>query len=458
MKQRIPLPVHSYQHFSKRVGSERLVNCFVEQSPPSGKAPFSVSRTHGIVTAVAPASGVGRGVYRWKSQLYAVVGLNLYHISSSHVATPIGPIDGDDICSFAENPTQLVVCSSSASYVYDGVTLTKITDVDFESGDQCCGIDGFILFKKPNSGQFFSSALNDALSYSGLDFATAEGIADNIVGIVADHRQAVLAGENSIELWYNAGTSGFPFIRDANGFVEIGCAAGRTLAKVDNTIFWLASDLTVRRLDGITPVRISTHGVEQAIAGYDVSDAYGYGYTHGGHLFYVLIFPSSDATWVYDATTQIWHERQSYGLGRWRVCSMAHAYNRWYVQDFETGKIGYLDQETYTDWEDTQRMEVTFQDVYNSGDLLIHDSLEVIIETGVGTVSGQGSSPQVTLEISDDSGKTWRTKPTKTLGQIGEYATRLRWISLGSSRYRQYRLSISDPVKVVVADAVLEVR
>ena len=101
-------------------------------------------------------------------------------------------------------------------------------------------------------------------------------------------------------------------------------------------------------------------------------------------------------------------------------------------------------------------MEMTFQDVYNTGELLIHNSLELVAETGVGLVSGQGSDPQLTLEKSNDSGRTWLTMPTKSLGQIGEFKTRVKWSSLGSSRYRRYRVSISDPVKVVIADAVLD--
>lgn len=458
MKRQIALPINSYQHYSKRVGSERLVNCFVEQAPQSGKAAYSACRTPGIVTGVTPGNGPGRGLVNWQGQLYAVSAGYLYHINSSHVATSIGAIAGGDLCSFAENPTQLVTCSGSASYTYNGTTLAQITDADFANGAQTCAIDGYVLFREASSGRFFSSDLNNASSYDALFFATAEGLADNIVGIVADHRQAVLAGSESMELWYNAGASGFPFLRDSNGFVEIGCAAGASLAKVDNSVFWLASDLTVRRLDGITPVRISTHGVEQAIGEMTtVSDAIGYGYTMGGHLFYVLTFPTEDATWVYDATTQLWHERQSYGIGRWRPCSAALVYNRWYVQDYETGKVGYLGQTTFEDWGVTQRVEVTFQDVYSNGELLLHDELEMIIESGVGLVSGQGSNPLVTLEKSDDSGKTWVTLPTKTLGAIGEYRTRLRWVSLGSARYRQYRLSISDPVKFVVADALLTV-
>ena len=455
----IKLPVHSYQHRSKRVGSERLVNCYAEQSPAEGKSPYSVTRCPGIVSPasiVDPTAGEGRGLYRWQGILYSLVGTTLYKINSSHVYTSIGTVAGLGLVSFAETPTQLVICANSASYYLVGSTLTQITDADFLSGVQVCGIDGFVLFRRESTGIFFGSDLANAASYDALNFATAEGLADNIVGIIADHRQVILAGEASMEIFFNAGISGFPFIRDSNGFVELGCAAGKTLAKIDNSVFWLASDLTVRRLDGNTPVRVSQHGVEQLIATYTTSDAYAFTYTQYGHLFYVLTFPTNMATWVLDITTGEWHERESYGLTRWRPISSAHAYGKVYVQDYQTGKIGYLDIDTYTDWGDTQRMEFTFQDIYSTGRRMKHRRLEMICETGVGTVSGQGVDPQFTLEYSDDSGKTWETLPTKSLGGVGEYKTQLEWWALGQSRYRQYRASISDPVKVVIADAQLD--
>jgi hypothetical protein len=453
----IQLPVHSYSNESHKSGSERLINCYAEQTPAANH-PASVSRVAGIKTPsgiVNPTSGEGRGVYTWQGLLYSVVGTTLYKINSDHVYTSLGTIAGSGVVSFGETATQLVICANAASYVYNNVTLAQITDTDFDNGVQCCSIDGYVLFRRESTGIFFSSDLADATSYDALMFATAEGLADNIVGIIADHRQAILAGSQSMEIWYNAGISGFPFIRDANGFVELGCASGSTLAKADNTVFWLASDLTVRRLDGVTPIRISQHGVEQAIAGYDVSDAQGFAYTQYGHLFYVLNFPTSDATWVYDATTNEWHERQSYGIGRWRPVSATLAYGNWYVQDFETGKIGYLDRDTYTDWDDTQRVEMTFQDIYSDGRLIRHALFELLCEVGVGN-TGQGADPQATLEYSNDSGQTWRTLPTKSLGEVGEYKQRVRWHRLGAARYRTYRLSMSDPVKFIVSAANLE--
>lgn len=456
---RIPLPVHSYQHISRPVGVERLVNCMAERAPPEGKAPTALMRTPGIVTRCNVGTGSGRGLFEFKGSLYAVSGTTLYKVLSTYTTVSIGTVSGSDPVSFADNPTQFVICDLIAgAYYSDGTTVTKITDADFNDGVQCCSLDSYILFRSRNSGIFFSSDLANAASYDALMFATAEGSSDNLVGIAADHRQIVLAGSKSIELWYNAGLSGFPFTRDTNGYIEIGCAAGATMIRgVDNSVYWLASDLTVRKLDGLTPVRISHHGVEQAIASYNVEDAYAFGYTQGGHIFYVLTFPSSGHTWVYDATTMEWHERQSYGINRWRPCSAVFCYGMWFVQDYQTGKVGTLDPSTYVEWDNTLRIEATFPSIYKGGELVAHECFEVMTETGVGTVSGQGYNPQMTLELSDDGGRTWRTKPTKSLGLLGEYKSVVKWDSLGSSRDRVYRISISDPVKVVISDAQLSV-
>lgn len=457
---RFALPIHSYQHSSRPVGVERLVNCYAEQSPPKGKSPTTVMRAPGTVVQAYLNGGIGRGLFAWNESLYAVEGNTLWGISSAGAAVNYGTIGGSSAVSWAINPTEMVINAAPDAYVFNGSTLTQITDADYTSrgGASAISIDGYILFREPNTGRIFSSDLNDATSYDALMFATAEGFPDNIVGMIADHRQAIIAGSSSIEMWYNAGTSGFPFARDSNGYIELGCAAGESLAKADNSVYWLASDLTVRRLQGLTPIRVSHHGVEQAIRGYETkSDAVGMTYTQDGHIFYVLTFPTASATWVYDATTREWHERESYGLTRWRPCAIAFCYGRTYVQDYETGKVGYLDPDTYQEYSSTILSSFTFANgAYNNGRKTFHSMLEIMAETGVGLTTGQGSAPEIMLEMSDDGGRTWRSAPNKSLGAIGRYRDKVRWWRLGSSRDRIYRCSVSDPVKLTVSDAALE--
>lgn len=465
----LPLPVHSYQHTSRPVGCERLVNCFAEQAPPEGKAPTVLLRSPGTQSYFA-GDNPGRGIFNWNEALYVVEGTKLFGITSGGLTGGAfskinwGTIDGSNRVSFGVTPTQLVICASPNAYVFDGTTLTQISDPDYTTrgGAQVVSVDGYVLFREPNTGRFFSSDLNDALSYDALNFATAEGYPDNIIGMIVDHRQVVLAGTQSIELWSNTGRAGFPFERDANGFIELGCAAGESFAKADNSIYWLANDLTVRRLSGYTPVRVSQPGVEQAIGSYGtVSDAYGYGYTQNGHVFYILTFPTAQHTWVLDVTTGEWHERESFGSTYWKPSGATSVYGKIFVQHAASGDVGYLDTNIYTEMsagaQTTLRSSWTYGCNYSSNRRQFFNRLEVLAETGVGLTSGPGSDPEMMLDVSDDGGRTWRAFPNKKMGAIGQYRNLIHWERLGSAFDRVFRNSVSDPVKVIVSDAQLEV-
>ena len=46
-----------------------------------------------------------------------------------------------------------------------------------------------------------------------------------------DHVQPIMFGKKSVEIWDNTGSAGFPFGRAINGYVEIGCFNGKSIAK-----------------------------------------------------------------------------------------------------------------------------------------------------------------------------------------------------------------------------------
>lgn len=452
------LPVHSYRLDSITANNSRLVNCFAE-AMPDGKQPIRLTRAPGIVTFSSPTAGAGRGVHQMVGTLYAVVGTTLYSISSAGTATSLGTIAGSAPAWMTNNGTELVIGTDGGTwYVYNGSTLAAISDVDFTTrGARAAAfIDNFIAFVEPNSGRWFVSDLAAATSYSSLNFATAEGAPDRLITIAVDHREVILFGVNSTELWYNAGTSGFPLERSPNGFIELGGVAVHGHCKVDNSVFWLASDLTVRRLSGRTPHRVSQHGFEERLRGYStVTDCVAHPYTFNGHLCAVFRFPTAGETWVFDVTTSEWHERKTYGYSGWNVSGMVECYGKVLVQDSVSGAIGSLSNSTYTEFGEIQRAEWTYQNIYGENHRIPHSSLEIVCETGVGLATGQGSDPQLTLEISNDGGRTWTTLPTKTIGAQGKYKTRVRWHRLGASRDRVYRCSISDPIQLSVTDTIL---
>jgi len=79
--------------------------------------------------------------------------------------------------------------------------------------------------------------LGSLTSFDALDFATAEANPDDLNGMKVDHRQIILTGPKSVQIFENTGATGFPFEAAINGYIEQGCLNGRTLQKLDNSVF-----------------------------------------------------------------------------------------------------------------------------------------------------------------------------------------------------------------------------
>ncbi len=62
--------------------------------------------------------------------------------------------------------------------------------------------------------------------------------------------------------------------------------------------------------------------------------------------------------------------------------------------------------------------------------------------------SPQGADPQIMLSISDNGGRTFSLlQKWRSMGKIGRYKQRLRWLKMGDFRQRQMRLEVTDPVR-----------
>ena len=447
------LPIASY--LDPPSSSTRLVNCYIEKGGDQGKGPV-LNGVPGISAYKTVGAGPIRAAMAMLGKSYVVSLNKLYSVANSVVELGTTPLHGRP--QLAGNGIQVCVLNGPDAYVYTLATgvLAQITDTDFTSrgASSVQFFDNYLTFTEPFSGRWFSSDLAAATTYDSLNFATAEGAPDNLLTHVVDHRQAFLMGTNSCELWDNVGTSGFPFARASNGFVEIGCLAKYSAIKVDQSVIWWASDGTIRRLSGITPVRVSTHAVERALQGYTASETYALTFTWQGHIFYVLRAP--EGAWLYDITTQQWFERHSFGASTWNVSAAVELNGETYLGDSASNKWGLLD-DVFQDWSDVLRMEWSYPAIYGNGQRALHNRLEIMTEAGVGLLNGQGSDPEISLEVSDD-GKSFRHFPTRKLGKKGAYGQRAVWHRLGQSRNRVYRASISDPIrrKVVATETDVE--
>lgn len=462
---KIPFATQAYKSRSLPLSAQRLVNMFAEAAPEDAKSPVVLHSAHGLSLFSTAGSGKIRAMHNMAGVLYVVSGTEFYSVNSAGTATQItGTIAGTGRVATADNGTQLILVNGAEEYIYTVVGgLTTIVDADWPgAADTVTFLDNYFLFNDAGTrGRFFWSAAGDGTAYDALDFATAEAAPDDCIAVFSDHRQLLLMGETTIELWSNTGDPDGPFTRLPE-IIEKGCGAKHSPARADNTVFWLADDWTVRRLEsGYTPLRVSTHAIEFAIAGYaDPSTAYGFSYSDEGHEFYCLIF--AEAAWVYDASTGMWHERETLNAttnkpGVWRVNAFARCYAKNFVGDISAnGKIYTLDLDVYADGsESMQRIATSPHTHADRGEMFFH-SFELDCETGVGLTSGQGSSPQVMLQWSDDGGRSWSNEYWKPLGAKGDYHTRVIWRRLGTARQRAWRVMVADPVKVSIITAHAE--
>lgn len=460
----IPLPLHSYQLRSKPASSARLVNCFAEPLPRGARAPYALTRSPGTLQWTSVGNGPISAMHYALGYLWVVSGTRLYRVDSNKAVVNLGDVGVPGRIDIDNNLSVIVVVNEPNAFFYDTASSTfgQLTDPDFTArgATDVEFLDNFLLFVEPNSGRFFGADVGTASSFDALNFATAEGSPDDLVGIKVDHRQALLFGEKSVEIWELAGGAGFPFVRAANGYVEQGCLNGRTAVKVDNSVMWLADDYTIRRLEGLTPVKVSQAGIEQALGSVTIDSGLAWSYSQEGHVFYVLQF--SERTFVYDASTKEWAERQTYGHDHWIQWSHAQAFGKEIVGDITSNNIYELSTTTYSDASAAGqlplRMEWTYQPVYAAGNRAYHDRLEIVAETGVGVTSGQGSDPEIMMDVSDDGGITFESIPNQKMGPLGHYQHNIVWTQLGSSYQRVYRGAVSDPVKVTITDTQLDAR
>lgn len=459
-----PLPISSYVLPAESASSQRLLNCFVEEKPPrSMKGDAILRRAPGIrswVDLAVLAQDTCRGGVLHADTLYVLVGETLSSISANGTTATIGTVPGSERVRIVSNGEDMVIWRpfNNTLYESDGATVAQITDPMLASGGASPDfLDGYIVVRRPDTAQFFNSGLN-ALTWNGLDIATVEGKPGKLVGLRVDNREIILLKEQSAELWYNAARSpGSPFARSPTGFLQLGSPAGESLNSQNNSPFWLANDLTIRRLAGPVPQRVSQHGIEAILAAISVTDAYAVPYFVQGHLFIAWVFPFAGRTIVYDCTTQQWHERDSLGYGAWRVTDIIQAYGSQVVLDRTSGKVGILDADTFDEFDEPQRVQWTYQPIYAENKLAVHHLFELVPNVGAGTAIGQGQNPQATLYITDDGGKTYRANTTQSLGVMGAYKARVPWHKLGSSRNRGYRVQVTDPVQLFAFDTQVDV-
>lgn len=320
----------SSEGWSSNLSNSRCMNLYPELvETKDGKQVGGFYSTPGLKQWATVANG-GKGIVRGlhyvsaTNLLLVVCGNTLTSITQNGVQTVLGTIKSVvGAVSIIDNGTQYFLSDGVNAYVYASGALTVINTLPPNPGITTYQ-DNLGLVAIRGTNQFYQSNIGDLSTWDALSFSSADSEPSPIMAIISLFRQVWVFKQQSVEIWNNAGLNGFAFQRMEGAYLEIGCISPYSVCQVGDRLIWLGQDDqgqgVIYITNGYAGQRISTHPVEYAMRSYGkISDAVAYSYQQAGHLFYVISFPTGNATWVYDRTTGFWHERGEYINGSYRM-------------------------------------------------------------------------------------------------------------------------------------------
>jgi hypothetical protein len=453
----------SYETFSKDLNAQECVNFYNHVDQEGGVSKLSLRGTPGLkVWTDTGHYAEVRGTEKFATSVYAVVGNKVFQINASKVVTEcsgtLDTVDGE--VSMSKNLTQVIIVDGVSGYIVTGTTVSKVAFL--ANATTVANMDGYFIVTFLDSATGNVSGLNNGFIWDTTwDFNTSGDDGNDTIAVIVDHRDVFMLSEKSFAVWYNNPATEPPISRKPGTTQEMGLGAKHSVVQLDNTIFYLTDKHQVSRLNGYSPAAISTRSVEYQISQYaKKDDAIGMGITLEGNAFYILTFPTANETWCYNVASTVWNKLSSYPApydNRWRGNCYVNFDDKHIIGDYKNGILYELDFDTFTDNSETIKRTRIPSAIISEGINSFHHRLEVFFESGVGLITGQGSDPMAMLQYSNDGGHTWSSQLWRSAGKIGKYEQRAIWNRLGASRHRNYKLTVTDPVKWVITRASLEV-
>lgn len=464
----LPIATGFYEDASKPIAAQECINWIPQVPQTNALSQAQLRAAHGIELFAIAGNQAARGERVMDNIAYSVNGNSLYRINSDGTTDDLGTITGTGKVSMSDNGTQLtIVVPASTGYVYTVAGgLVTISDADYTANpsEQVVFKDGYSIHFI--ASKFFISSLNDATAYDALDFAAAEVLPDEITALHVSRNQLYVCGTETIEPFSNIGGSGFPFQRVQGGVIAKGVKAKFSPIDFDNSWVFIGGghneQPSVWRYNGASPIKIATGAIDNLISEHtdlEQEAIYTSTYSEGGGHFLNVHF--KDRVLTYDAQSSalsgkpMWFERKSKNtLGEtviWRVSGIMHAYGVTLVTDNQSGRIGKLDKDTYTEYGTSINRVVSSQPLHNQGNPVNFSEMEIHCESGTATITGAGSDPHITRSFSDDGGYTFGNETSRSLGKQGNYKARQVWKREGqTNNTRVYRFIHDEPIKAAI--------
>lgn len=432
----------------------------------------------GLSQFATSTGNVVRGLFTARTlsdeRCFAVVDTTLYEVYYDGTMTSRGALTGMSVGSSSRvymeinNNSELMIQDPLAAYIFDlsTNTLTKITDADYPGGSTLAYADGYFIISD-NNGRVTFSDLGVGTSWDGFNFFTPSFKPDKVKAVVTFREEIYCFGDSTIEIYINDGET--PFIRQSRTSIYYGITAQHSIASWHGGVFFLGksvnggNDIYMMGTNyALNP--ISTPAIAQKINEQTNEDAEGFVLcSKDGHVFYHLHLPSLNTTLVYDVTSNMWHERQSLkplpeasgeyiqSVFRGKCFTQFKGLNLF--GDWYSGKILKEDSSVSTDVGNIRLLRRVSPVLQNELKNISVYGLELDMNSGFGTTTGQGVDPVMMFKYSLDGGNTFESEQLVKLGAKGEYDFRVEIPKLGTAKNWVVDFSISDPIDITVMQA-----
>lgn len=449
------------QNKSQQANSAFTKNWYPELTPDgrSGSIllPWPGSRSFGT----SPGT-VDRGTHVFREELYHVVDNNFCKVSTSGVYTVLGSIAGFSRCIFDDNGSELVITADGAAYSWNSTVLVKGDSAEFSDTRANTMLNNTFLYDS-NLDNFFVSEAGDALDFRASGSAESNG--DDLLRPYSFGQWVYMMGKATIEPFYNSGAGTLGFDRIEGSIIEKGLGGIYTAANTDQFLYFVGDDSNVYQVAQSAIRKISTPAISYQLGKLDAAAAVGWTMVLDGQDFYIINFGRDDLSYAFAEQTGVWFNLSTgVNNGRYIASSYARVYGKHIAIDYRTGDAIELADDAYDDLGEAIQRVRTLPPLNSSilglgaGKRLLMSMVKIILQTGQGITTGQGSDPAINVEYSLDGGATWSTIDWVKTGKLGQYLVKVEAWKMVSFYDIQFRLTVSDPVFSSLHDGSIEVK
>lgn len=460
----IVFPTSSAPGTKPQESAGRLINAFTEKTLTGAPSDRIIRRSPGLTRVANNGVGVHtRGFLDIGTFAFWLVDDRALSFDIGYTINNLGSLSGTKPVTTARNnhnPPQYVVVTENGCFnLFTGSPPTAFIDSNLPgSPTSVCDFDGYFVWSYAD-GRIVVSDLN-AVTVQSLSVNTEQGL--NVRRVVRYAGRLYAFGDKWTAVYRDVGATPFPFQREVTvprGIVGTHAIAGWE-AGWANELIWVGDDFIVYKLNGYTPVPVSTDDVSRDIqasvlaGGRDFIEAFVYMY--GKNAFWTL---SSHGrwTWEFNITTGEWNERRSYNRPDWKGMKSVRMFDQWLVGDEYSGELYTIDGTDFREGTDPLVWLV------ESGIVSGFPRGMVIPRASFHMTSAVGSfdlvvDPKVEISWSLDGGFSYGEPVLRRLGGPGESHSHPYILGSGLSRGQgvRYRLLVADPVHVGLFGGVVE--